>query len=141
MAAILDCAEGLPEKTFEPGDVLIREGDRGGVMYILRDGQVEIRRGDTTLNRISEPGSTLGELSVLLDEPHSASVRALTRARCCVLQDPRAFFASHPELGLELCRQVARRLYTITLRLIEGRERGDLTDPDQLERLLEDLAY
>jgi small-conductance mechanosensitive channel len=60
------------------GTPLLRQGDPGDSLYILRDGLLEVRiaKGDhpeTAVGRI-HPGSFFGEMSLLLGEPRSASI-------------------------------------------------------------------
>jgi CRP-like cAMP-binding protein len=50
---------------------------RTGRLLILRRGSVAIVKEDTEIAKVAEPGAIFGELSVLLDQPHTADVRAL----------------------------------------------------------------
>lgn len=65
------------EETFEPGQVIMNEGDFGDFMYIVVDGQVRVHRGDQTIITL-DAGDSVGELAVLDPEPRSASVSAST---------------------------------------------------------------
>ena len=42
METIVDFCEGLPEKRFAAGEVVLPEGGKAGLLYILADGAVEI---------------------------------------------------------------------------------------------------
>jgi MFS family permease len=67
------------------GDVLIREGDRGDLFYVIVEGTVEItRRGE----HVSEqgPGAYVGEIALLRDVPRTASVTAKTPLRLLALE-------------------------------------------------------
>ena len=76
MASILDKCAGVPRKDFAPGTVLLSEGETSGRLYILAEGSVEVLRGDTQVAVIGDAGSVFGEMSVLLNRPHTATVRA-----------------------------------------------------------------
>jgi len=76
MASILDKCVGVPRKDFAPGTILLSEGETSGRLYILAEGSVEVLRGDTQVAVLGEPGSVFGEMSVLLNRPHTATVRA-----------------------------------------------------------------
>ncbi len=77
-------------KTVPAGGMIIQEGDAGDSMYILCRGEVEITKRlalvldeETPNERIiirlrAEEGVCFGEMSLLEDEPRSATVTALT---------------------------------------------------------------
>lgn len=65
------------EETFEPGQVIMKEGDFGDCMYIVVDGQVRVHKDDRTI-LVLYAGASVGELAVLDPEPRSASVTATT---------------------------------------------------------------
>jgi CRP/FNR family cyclic AMP-dependent transcriptional regulator len=113
---------GAQALDFAPGAVLIPEGERLGKLFVLISGEIEVRRGGTMIARIDEPGSVLGEMSVRLDIPHSAGVRALTATRAYIIDDAMQLLASRPLLALDLARLVARRLEATTALLAQMRQ-------------------
>ncbi|MCX4242730.1 cyclic nucleotide-binding domain-containing protein [Paraliomyxa miuraensis] len=68
------------------GDVLLREGENSGYMYLLQQGRLEVLRAahDGTQVELGTigPGELVGEISLLDGTPHTATVRAHTP---CVL--------------------------------------------------------
>jgi NADH dehydrogenase len=64
---------------YEDGQVIVREGDVGTAMYIVRAGHVVVSRatpaGDEELARLG-PGEHFGEVAVLRDVRRTATVRA-----------------------------------------------------------------
>ena len=74
-------AAGAQESTLPAGHVIIREGDPGRQLFLLRRGQVRVFRasaqGEVELMRLSAPNS-FGEMSILEELPRSASVQAVT---------------------------------------------------------------
>ena len=112
MANPLDHCGGLPERTFEAGEVLIHEG-APGPLFVLAEGAVEILKGDLRIAIVDRPGSIFGEISVLLDVPPTATVRALERTRTFVAAEGSAFL-SRPELALTIARMLAQRLTSVT---------------------------
>lgn len=119
MHPILDLCEQLPIREFEPGAPLLAEGETSGLLYILCDGEVEIVKGDFQINTVSDPGAIFGELSVLMDIPHMASVRALTRARAYEIRDGKLFLQTHRELAFHLAEILARRLHGVSTYLVD----------------------
>ena len=81
MRTILSFCQDLPEAIFGPGEVLLAEGKKEELLYILIEGELEVLKGDFQINTVSEPGAIFGEISVLLDLPHMATVKALTPTR------------------------------------------------------------
>jgi CRP-like cAMP-binding protein len=66
----------------EPGTVVMGEGERGRGLFVLLEGSVEVRKqdrhgGDVSIAVIEAP-TVLGEMNLLTDRPHSATVRAVT---------------------------------------------------------------
>ena len=119
MNAVLDHCRDLPLRTFAPGETILTDGTRSGVLYILASGTVEVVKGDVQINTLSEAGSFFGEIAALLDAPHTATVRALEACTFYVAEDPLAFLRSNPEIALELSRLLARRLHFVTTYLVD----------------------
>ena len=67
----------LPLVTYQAGETVIADGSRTGRLLILSKGTVAIVKEGTEIAKVAEPGAVFGELSVLLDQPHAADVRAL----------------------------------------------------------------
>jgi CRP/FNR family transcriptional regulator, cyclic AMP receptor protein len=76
-AAFQNSLANLPLVTYQPGETIIADGSRTDRLLILRKGTVAIVKDDTEIANVAEPGAVFGELSILLDQPHTADVRAL----------------------------------------------------------------
>lgn len=101
------------------GTVLLQEGIKSGKLYVLVEGRVEVRRGETLVAAIDEPGSVFGEMSALLDVPHTASVRAVTPVTAFAFDDADAYLKSDPTVSLTVARILAQRLNTVTTYLVD----------------------
>jgi CRP-like cAMP-binding protein len=138
MRELLDfCRERLPERTFPAGEVVLEEGRRAGVLYILAEGSVEVVKGTLRVNAVSDAGAVFGEISVLLDTPHTATVKTLAPSRFYVVDEPLAFIRSTPDVAAEVARLLAKRLYAMTSYLADVKrqfeEHGDhLTMVDEI---------
>ena len=119
MHPILEFCGDVPVRTFEPGAVLLNEGETSGLLYILVDGEVEIVKGDFQINVVADPGAIFGEISVLLDIPHMASVRALTGCRAHEVRDANAFLQANPGISYHLAQLLARRLHGVSTYLVD----------------------
>ncbi len=98
----------LPLATFEAGDTVVAEGTKTGRLLILKSGAVSIVKSGTEIATVTEPGAVFGELSALLDQPHSADVRALELCEFQVADA--AFLLQEPAALLYITMILARRL-------------------------------
>jgi len=101
------------------GTVLLSEGMKSGRIYILDEGTLEVARGETQVAVVSERGSIFGEMSLLLDSTHTATVRAATPATLYEFIDGAEFLRSDPETALLVARLLAQRLYSATTYLVD----------------------
>ncbi|OFW22818.1 MAG: hypothetical protein A3H27_02700 [Acidobacteria bacterium RIFCSPLOWO2_02_FULL_59_13] len=63
---------------FLPGDYIIRAGDSGEEMYFISKGEVEVVSADEKVVYATlAPGQFFGEMALILDQPRTASVRAV----------------------------------------------------------------
>lgn len=79
----------LPEQTFQPGDVIIKEGEPGDCAYIILDGHCQVTRvvaGKKQNLRLLGPGEMFGEAAVLTNNPRLATVTALMETRVTVVE-------------------------------------------------------
>jgi CRP-like cAMP-binding protein len=110
MRAVLDCCTGGTERKIAAGTHLVTEGGTSGHLYVLMDGKLEVLKGEMAVANIAEPGAVLGEMSVLLGVPHTATVRACTDTVVYEFEDAASLLKQHPELALLLARMLAQRL-------------------------------
>ena len=101
------------------GTVLLAEGTKSGRIYVLVEGTLEVARGETQIAVVSEQGSIFGEMSLLLDSSHTATVRAVTPAIVCEFIDGADFLKSDPDTTLVIARLLAQRLQAATTYLVD----------------------
>ncbi|MDJ0513341.1 MAG: cyclic nucleotide-binding domain-containing protein [Methyloceanibacter sp.] len=114
MRAFLEVCEGAPLAKFSAGKVLLAEGTTSGHLYVLSAGEVEVLRGKTQVAIVDEPGALFGEMSVLLQQPHTATVRTTTPCSLYVFDDAASFLRSKPEIAFQVARLIASRLNAAT---------------------------
>ncbi len=100
------------ERLFADGETIVREGDAGQSMFVVRSGSVAITLGaERHLVAVTETGGYFGEMSLLTGDPRTATVTA--RGDCTVLEiaapDFRAFVQSHPDVIEHLAAAAALR--------------------------------
>ena len=76
-AALEKIFAALPLTTCSAGETVLRAGSKTGRLLILKKGAVAIVKDSIEIARVEHPGAVLGEISALLNQPHSADVRAL----------------------------------------------------------------
>lgn len=106
----------LVEEEYLDGEVVFREDDPPGEMYLIVEGEVRICTGAGTdaeleLGRIRAPG-WFGEMAILDDQPRSATIEITEDARLLVLDGEGFKDLVHqmPALALEICRQLTVRV-------------------------------
>lgn len=97
------------------GYQIFEEGHRNTETFIIETGVVEVRVGDDVVTELGA-GEMLGEVALLTHEPATATVPST------MLVIPHNRFDSvleeAPSLGLEIARQLARRLAATDRRLL-----------------------
>jgi CRP/FNR family transcriptional regulator, cyclic AMP receptor protein len=110
MREILDYCIGGIQRDVSAGAPVIHEGHTTGHLYVLIKGRLEVVKGNTVLATISEPGAVMGEMSVLLDKPHTATVRAASDSVIYEINDAASFLRQQPAVAILIARLLAQRL-------------------------------
>jgi hypothetical protein len=115
--------------TFEPGEVIFRQGQADGRMYVVLQGEVAV-----AVTGAAEPvgkvggGECLGEMSLLTAAAHSATATARTRVETAVLEheDLAELIRLRPDIGLHIYRNLAlgigQKLKRLDVSLIGSRK-------------------
>jgi CRP/FNR family transcriptional regulator, cyclic AMP receptor protein len=114
MREMLGYCTGGTERELPQGAVLIEEGSKTGRLYVLVKGQLEVIRGDAVVAVLTEPGAVTGEMSLLLDRPHTATVRAAASSTIYEFADAAALLQAQPAVALLIARLLAQRLNVAT---------------------------
>lgn len=99
------------------GEVVVRQGDPGEEMFVVRSGTFRITLGDPAVGLVRDggtlgPGDCFGEVALLTDSRRTATVTAAESGELWTLSrgDLAPLAAESPETVLALCRVLARRL-------------------------------
>ena len=118
---------------FPAGSELITQGrNAGGSLMVLKEGEVEVIRDGKFVSTIKQPGAIFGEMSVLLERPHSASVRAVTDVQLYVIDDALRVLEAHPAWLLQIARLLAQRVNATTAQLVALRQKEAESEDDIL---------
>lgn len=69
-------------RQYEPGEMIISEGEYDSRVFFLVQGQVRVAKGDVELGQMRRLGDVFGEMGVIDGSPRSASVQAIQRTLC-----------------------------------------------------------
>ncbi len=96
---------------YEAGETIIKQGEMGEEMYFVSRGQVEALDAAGKVLRTLTDGEFFGEISLLLAQPRSASVRAATTCDLFVLHkaDFDRALKDHPQFAESLRELVRER--------------------------------
>ena len=104
--------------TYQPGESVIADGSKTGRLLILKKGSVAIEKEGMEIARVTEPGAVFGEISLLLDQPHTANVFTLETSQFHVA-DAGALVAENPIAVFYIAKMLAHRLDAANRALIE----------------------
>lgn len=137
MANLLTLTKSQPVRTLAAGELLIEAGESGGELYVLQSGRLLVERDGLEIATISQPGSLIGEMSVLLGVDHSASVRAQTAVEVRVIEQAVAFLESTPIVALHVATMVCQRLEDTSALLVQFKKEAAAGRGEQgfLERI------
>lgn len=98
-------------KKFKVGTTVFAEGTEGDLMYVILDGELEVRsRGK--LIEVAKPGDVVGEMALIDTKARSATVVARTDCRLVPINEKRFLVLVHqaPIFALLVMRILADRL-------------------------------
>ena len=85
-------AEGVVKRRYRRGEVIVEQGTKSNALFILLTGRARVvtadSRGREVILAVLQPGDYLGEMSLIDNEPHSATVRAEVQCDALVLGRP-----------------------------------------------------
>jgi CRP/FNR family cyclic AMP-dependent transcriptional regulator len=110
----------LRASLFDPGALVMKEGDHAREMFVVLSGELEVVRHSTNGGEgrvaLLGPGNWVGEMSIIDPQPRSASVRALAPSILLVVTTEdldrlyRRDMKSYLLVVLNIARELARRL-------------------------------
>jgi CRP-like cAMP-binding protein len=111
-------------QTVTAGTVLFEEGTAGGGMVILLSGRLEVYRGGTKVGEVTDPGSYVGESTVLTGNQRSATVIAESSATIIKLSSKQAIaFLAAKGAEDKVLHNLTDRLHDVNDQLVDKTER------------------
>jgi CRP/FNR family cyclic AMP-dependent transcriptional regulator len=109
---------------FEPGEVIVEEGEEGGEAYIIHEGSVEVSRktsdGEAVRLNLLGQGDVFGELALFGRGLRTATVTAVAATQVSVISKDKLFeiIRAFPEIGIEMLKAVTARFARMEDRLM-----------------------
>lgn len=109
-------ADAVVKRRFRRGELVVEQGRKSNALFILLNGRARVLTSDTrgreVILAVLEAGDYVGEMSLIDNDPHSATVRAEIQTDMLVLQ--RSDFArclpENSTLSYAILRGLVRRL-------------------------------
>ena len=105
-----------PRPAYRDGDIIIEDGTYGTEVYKLCQTEqgLEVLKKDVRVGMITKPGEYFGEMSFILNEPRSATIRSVGRSVVEVIpvQDGNLerLISENPEVANRIITTLAERL-------------------------------
>jgi CRP-like cAMP-binding protein len=125
--------------TVDAGGLVLREGEKGQGLLVLLEGAAEVVKRDRDGGEVSiatvEAPTVLGEMGLITDRPHSATVRAISRCEFHMLtrsQFDRLLKSENLaayKVVATLAEVIAWRLSRMDDKVVELARRGDGSAP------------
>ena len=127
-------ADAVSKRRFKRGEVIVEQGEKSNTLFIILTGRTRVvtsdKRGREVILATLQPGDYIGEMSLIDNEPHSATVRAevqtdmLTLGRAefarCLPENSSMSYAIMKGLVQRL-RQADRKIESLALMDVYGR--------------------
>jgi CRP/FNR family cyclic AMP-dependent transcriptional regulator len=127
-------AQAVTKRRFKRSEAIVEQGDKSNTLFIILTGRARVitadKRGREVILATLQPGDYIGEMSLIDNEPHSATVRAevqtdmlcLGRAEFarCLPENSSMAYAIMKNLVQRL-RQADRKIESLALMDVYGR--------------------
>ena len=113
--------------SYETGETLFFEGDDSQDIYVLASGTLDILKGTKKIAEIVKEGVVFGEMSFLLGQKRTATVKAMTDVKAIRIpkENVEPFLKEFPEVVTVVAKYLAKRLDDTSQTLFGFRELCD----------------
>lgn len=100
---------------FKKDQIVATEGIKESRLFILVDGRVGIFKGNLKVAEFSDAGTIFGEMSIILKQPRTASIKTLEDSNIIIFEATiEELIRSFPDISLKIMKNLAERLTTTT---------------------------
>jgi len=104
-------SRSVKERIYEPGAVIVKQGEPGIGFFMIVDGRVDVSHDSHKIREMG-PGEFFGEMALMEERVRTATITAKERTRCLQLVrwDFRALLKENPELAVRMLEVVVQRM-------------------------------
>lgn len=141
MFNIKESLKEFPLISLAAGETLLVQGEATDSVYFLLEGTVKIIKDDCEIAIISDEGAVFGEMAIMLEREHSATVQCVKDSKFFQIEHPRQYLEEHPKVIWHIAEILCLRLFNLSNYLVdvkgqyEGHDHLKMVD-DVLETLL-----
>ncbi len=141
MTSLQELTASRPTRELADGEILLVQARGVADFYILLSGKLTVVRDGVTITTVNQPGTLVGEMSVLRGTPYSATVRADGPAKVRVIKDANNLLDREPGLARRVAALVAGRLDATSALLVElsKQNKDKASEQGLLSRILASL--
>jgi CRP-like cAMP-binding protein len=133
------------ERVYQDGDIIVREGDKGSEMYIIKSGSVKVtkktHKGQITLTILSH-GDFFGEMALFEQARRSATVSSIGETRLMVLHAGAFLYRlrQDPTLVFEMFQKMSKTIRRLTEELSHAIDTAKLP-PDLHDKISAEAEF
>lgn len=124
----------FPVLSLRAGETLLKQDEKTNSIYFLQQGSVEIIKDNCVVALSSDRGAVFGEMSILLDCAHSATVNCVADSTFYHIHEPRNYLDTHPEVIWHIAEIMSRRIYNLNRYFVNLK--GHYEKPQQQEAVI-----
>ncbi|MDP2039460.1 MAG: cyclic nucleotide-binding domain-containing protein [Ignavibacteria bacterium] len=97
------------------GEVVAHEGDKTKNFFVLVEGKIGIFKNGKKIAQFEKPGEIIGEISLILNRPRTAEIRALEASSMLIISgELDEIIRMYPDISKKLIKSLAERLVKAT---------------------------
>ena len=133
MINIDDILKEFPLISLNKGEDLLKQGGKINNLYFLHKGSVAIIRDGYKVDVASEHGSVFGEVSLMLGNTHSTTIRCEEDCKFYYIDNPVQCVGTHPKVIWYIAQTLSMRLNRLNKLFIEEKIRHNKPEKSKRE--------
>jgi CRP/FNR family cyclic AMP-dependent transcriptional regulator len=132
MIEIEEDLKEFPLVSLATGELLLTQGGKTDCIYFMVQGSVKITKDDYEVATVSDEGAVFGELSILLNKEHSASVECLEDSKFYCIENPVEYLEDHPKVIWHIAQILGLRIFNLNQYLVDLKQQDEGEDHLQM---------